>query len=209
MVKKQQDTIQKNTKKRALFLNLAKIVTILWNKVKQLSKGLKLFILHTLTHSDFKRCNIRRFEKVSENNKYNSLCRVFNIWGLGKWAHNRISMDLLDTFGASPEFEKMFFLRKTILKLRVMMQNAYLSKDNFKKYETKINIKEAELNRLIEDLNKRKTDNKKNQSQRRLIAKWSGITYIDLNKLTVFEYFNLMDDYVKEQQKAEADAKKD
>lgn len=103
---------------------------------------------------------------------------------------DRINDQLIDEFNISNTREVIFFKTKSMLN---MICDYYI--DNKKSLITKIKILQNQIDKL-ENSNKNDADIKKVYATNfRIIHKWSGR---NPKELTIFEYFNDLDDYKKE-----------
>ena len=177
-----------------MFVRLVKHVSIYLKRVIKKVSGL---FIRVLFFDSIYSCNIRRYEKVDENNTYKSIRRLSPFGG---WlAYKKMTMDVLDEFGASPEFREIFFLKKDIL----MLHNLYIKyyaqggETKAKRIVTMINIKVNKLIKLNEEnqkKSKKQSRRKANATQHRIVSDWCNQ---DTRKMTVFDYNNCLNDYQK------------
>jgi len=96
---------------------------------------------------------------------------------------------IIDEFGVSRKYELQFYKRKDLLRLKLewLLGN--------KTADLTIQIIERELERMNKEVPTLYKLRKQNATMHRVLSQWSGQ---DTRTLTVFEYYNLEKDYVKE-----------
>lgn len=96
---------------------------------------------------------------------------------------------IIDEFGVSRKYEVQFHKRRDLVRLKLdwLLGN--------KLADLTIQVIEAQLKTINEKLPTLEELRKQNATMHRVLTQWSGQ---DTRKLTVFEYYNLEKDYVKE-----------
>ena len=176
-----------------MFVRLVKAVTTFIKRVHSRISGL---FIHLLFFDNIYTCNIRRFEKVSEFDNYRYLKRFGFGFG-GQKVYQNMILAIVDEFGASSKFEKIFFIKKTILMLTLKKIKARTRKGDqaSKKFDTLIKVKHRELENILKDNDGDGEDvRKSNASQHRILSEWCKQ---DTRKMTVFEFNNCSNDYKK------------
>lgn len=120
--------------------------------------------------------------------KYKRLAKLFKL-DLSN-IFDRINDQLIDEFKISNTRELWFYKMKSML---IMACDYHIY--GKKSLQTKIQILQKQIEKLEQDQNKDIDIRKLYSTNFRIIQKWSGR---DPKKLTIFEYFNDLNDYNKE-----------